>query len=91
MARRPICPGRRLKRYNIHRLDQREPPSDEGNTSEYSVSPSSKSSTLESNCGGPRLSPIVPRTHAKRPTSDTSDSDSEENTTASVVTQIGVL
>lgn len=127
LARRPIYPGRRSKRYSaIYRYDQREVPSDEGNTSEYSVSPSSKSSTLESNPGErSRSSPIIPRVHTssarnspihsrglpttssstrcspihgrglpsggiKRPsTSDTSDSESEENTTSTVVTQLG--
>ncbi|XP_066249936.1 mitogen-activated protein kinase kinase kinase 13 isoform X1 [Euwallacea similis] len=90
LARRPICPGRRLKRYNVYhqRFDQRELASDEGNTSEYSVSPSSKSSTLDSNHGGLRSSPIVPRVHAKRASSYTSDSDSEENTMTTVVTQV---
>uniref|UniRef100_A0AAR5PZK1 Mitogen-activated protein kinase kinase kinase n=1 Tax=Dendroctonus ponderosae TaxID=77166 RepID=A0AAR5PZK1_DENPD len=90
LARRPICPGRRLKRYSAtYRYEQREQASDEGNTSEYSVSPSSKSSTLESNPGErcavaarvlPSNSP-----HHKRLSSATSDSESEENT---VVTQI---
>ncbi|CAH1123108.1 unnamed protein product [Ceutorhynchus assimilis] len=97
LARRPIYPGRRSKRYSaIYRYDQREMPSDEGNTSEYSVSPSSKSSTLESNPGDrSRTSPIIPRVHtegirtsSKRPNSDTSDSDSDENTMETVVTQI---
>lgn len=126
LARRPIYPGRRSKRYSATcRYDQREVPSDEGNTSEYSVSPSSKSSTLESNPGErSRSSPIVPRVHTtgtrnspihsrglpssarcspihgrglpnssmKRPpddTSDTSDSESEDNTLATVVAQLG--
>ncbi|KAL1517763.1 hypothetical protein ABEB36_001489 [Hypothenemus hampei] len=96
LARRPISTGRRLKRYSaICRYDQREMPSDEGNTSDYSVSPSSKSSTLES-----RNSPIVARVHTntrtsplptskKRSSSDTSESECEENTVSSIVTQIG--
>ncbi|XP_076271858.1 mitogen-activated protein kinase kinase kinase 13 wallenda isoform X3 [Rhynchophorus ferrugineus] len=94
VARRPIYPGRRSKRYSaIYRYDQRENASDEGNTSEYSVSPSSKSSTLDSNSGERnRNSPIIPRVHTslKRPNevSDTSDSESEENTMATVVTEL---
>ncbi|XP_030753356.1 mitogen-activated protein kinase kinase kinase 13 isoform X2 [Sitophilus oryzae] len=105
LARRPIYPGRRSKRYSaMFRYDQRgENASDEGNTSEYSVSASSKSSTLESNPGErTRSSPMVPRNHGgtksvKRPNqydeenrvfSDTSDSESEENTMATVITEL---
>lgn len=66
---------------------QREPnASDEGNTSEYSVSPSSKSSTLESN---PDRVRILPNLAVKRPSESldgSSDSESEENTT--VITQV---
>lgn len=66
---------------------QREPnASDEGNTSEYSVSPSSKSSTLESN---PDRVRIMPNLSIKRPSDSldgSSDSESEENST--IVTQV---
>ncbi|XP_060535359.1 mitogen-activated protein kinase kinase kinase 13 isoform X2 [Cylas formicarius] len=86
LARRPIYPGRRAKRCpaNLRFSHKDNGPSDEGNTSEYS--PSSKSSTLESNpgerCRG------LPNVSLKRPNdiSDTSDSESEENTT--IVTQL---
>ncbi|KAJ8966883.1 hypothetical protein NQ314_003247 [Rhamnusium bicolor] len=87
-ARRPIYPGRRSNRYKMNLSHyQREPnASDEGNTSEYSVSPSSKSSTLESN---PDRIRGLPNLAVKRPSESvdgSSDSESEENLT--IVTQL---
>ncbi|XP_018568344.1 mitogen-activated protein kinase kinase kinase 13 isoform X2 [Anoplophora glabripennis] len=88
-ARRPIYPGRRSNRYKISLSHyQREPnnASDEGNTSEYSVSPSSKSSTLESN---PDRVRTLSNLAVKRPNESidgSSDSESEENLT--IVTQL---
>lgn len=88
IARRPIYPGRRPHRYKGNfTAYQKEPnASDEGNTSEYSVSPSSKSSTLESN---PERARILPNLSIKRPSESmegSSDSESEEN--ATIVTQV---
>ncbi|KAK9886827.1 hypothetical protein WA026_018479 [Henosepilachna vigintioctopunctata] len=85
LTRRPIYPGRRSGRYkSALQFQKQQLASDEGNTSEYSVSPSSKSSTLESiNVRRPSSGSL------KRPIdgSDvTSESDSEENMT--VVTQV---
>ncbi|XP_074033037.1 mitogen-activated protein kinase kinase kinase 13 wallenda isoform X1 [Leptinotarsa decemlineata] len=85
LARRPIYPGRRSNRFKMNLVQfQREPnASDEGNTSEYS--PSSKSSTLESNPDRLRL----PNLSVKRPSESidgASDSDSEETTT--IATQV---
>ncbi|XP_049818926.1 mitogen-activated protein kinase kinase kinase 13 isoform X3 [Aethina tumida] len=86
VARRPIYPGRRPNRYKFNHHYQREQQnaSDEGNTSEYSVSPSSKSSTLESNPERIRL----PNISLKRPnlSDGSSESESEENMT--IVTQL---
>ncbi|XP_045462128.1 mitogen-activated protein kinase kinase kinase 13-B isoform X2 [Harmonia axyridis] len=85
LTRRPIYPGRRSGRYKSALHFQRQQlASDEGNTSEYSVSPSSKSSTLES-INTSRTS----KGALKRPndgSDSSSDSDSEENLT--VVTQV---
>lgn len=88
IARRPIYPGRRPNRYKVNLTHfQREPnASDEGNTSEYSVSPSSKSSTLDSN---PDRVRILPNLSMKRPSDSmdgSSDSESEEN--ATIITQV---
>ncbi|KAL3284694.1 hypothetical protein HHI36_018843 [Cryptolaemus montrouzieri] len=85
LTRRPIYPGRRSGRYKSALHFQRQQlASDEGNTSEYSVSPSSKSSTLESmNARRPSNASL------KRPIDGSdvsSESDSEENMT--VVTQV---
>ncbi|KAJ8954614.1 hypothetical protein NQ318_003148 [Aromia moschata] len=87
-ARRPIYPGRRSNRYKLNLSHyQREPnASDEGNTSEYSVSPSSKSSTLESNPDRIRGLPNLPVKRPNESLDGSSDSESEENLT--VVTQI---
>ncbi|CAG9855934.1 unnamed protein product [Phyllotreta striolata] len=75
LARRPI---RRSTRYKAnHQFQPETIASDEGNTSEYSVSPSSKTSTLESN-------PDRGRRHSKRPGDSldrSSDSESEDNVT----------
>ncbi|KAG5867706.1 hypothetical protein JTB14_019123 [Gonioctena quinquepunctata] len=86
LARRPIYPGRRSSRFKMNFVQfQREPnASDEGNTSEYS--PSSKSSTLESN---PDRLRGLSNLSLKRPSESLdgeSDSDSEENTT--IATQV---
>lgn len=85
LTRRPIYPGRRSGRYKSTLHFQRQQlASDEGNTSEYSVSPSSKSSTLES------INARRPSSGSLKRTTDgsdsTSDSESEENIT--VVTQV---
>ncbi|XP_017767959.1 PREDICTED: mitogen-activated protein kinase kinase kinase 12 isoform X3 [Nicrophorus vespilloides] len=90
VARRPIYPGRRSSRYK-HRLNnqiQREviAASDEGNTSEYSNPPSSKSSTLESNPGGRTPMVSLKRANSDEPTLNSSDSESEENLT--IATQL---
>lgn len=61
--------------------------SDEGNTSEYSVSPSSKSSTLESNPD--RIGRVVgnlPLKRSNNPCDESSESESEDNTT--IATQL---
>lgn len=89
MARRPIYPGRRSRyKYNTPTYHSREHiASDEGNTSEYSNPPSSKSSTLESNPD--RLRTILPHLSSKRPnerSDGSSDSESEENVT--IATQV---
>lgn len=86
MARRPIYPGRRSARFKYNVNQNREPNiSDEGNTSEYSNSPSSKSSTLESNPDRIRTLPIKrPNNHSD----GSSDSESEDNTT--IATQLCV-
>ncbi|XP_065160708.1 mitogen-activated protein kinase kinase kinase 13 isoform X3 [Atheta coriaria] len=74
-ARRPIYPGRRSSRYKMYQRDVVA--SDEGNTSEYSNPPSSKSSTLESNAG--RTSVAAGSTSIKRTQSDAlSDSESDD-------------
>ncbi|XP_044268988.1 mitogen-activated protein kinase kinase kinase 13-A isoform X2 [Tribolium madens] len=80
-ARRPIYPVRRSNRskssLNFH---HQKNGSDEGDTSEYSVSPSSKSSTLESNPDRVVLKKVAA---LKRPSSD---SESDQNVT--IVTQV---
>lgn len=76
-ARRPIYPGRRSRfKGSSNYYHKKMNVSDEGNTSEYSVSPSSKSSTLESN-------PDTIRKAMKRPSEQRSysSSDTEENVT----------
>lgn len=84
LARRPIYPGRRTNRYkySLNHLQREIIASDEGNTSEYSNPPSSKSSTLESNPD--RTTRIISCVSGKR-TNDhsdgSSDSESEENLT----------
>ncbi|CAH1155734.1 unnamed protein product [Phaedon cochleariae] len=88
LARRPIYPGRRSNRFKANFVNfQREPnASDEGNTSEYSISPSSKSSTLESN---PERTRGLPNLSVKRSSESLdrgSDSESEENNT--IATQV---
>lgn len=62
--------------------------SDEGNTSEYSVSPSSKSSTLESTSDIVKMlnMPNLPLKRPNQHSDGSSDSESEENIT--VVTQV---
>ncbi|XP_056648259.1 mitogen-activated protein kinase kinase kinase 13 isoform X1 [Diorhabda sublineata] len=86
-ARRPIYPGRRSNRHKVNFIFQREQnASDEGNTSEYSISPSSKSSTLESNPDRVRR---LSNLSIKRPSDSldrSSDSESEDNIT--VATEI---
>ncbi|CAH1105459.1 unnamed protein product [Psylliodes chrysocephalus] len=85
LARRPIYPGRRSNRYKVNHHYQREPnASDEGNTSEYSISPSSKSSTLESNPDRMRRLSNLSNRSVKRPNDSldrSSDSESEDNVT----------
>lgn len=89
VARRPIYPGRRSRFKCTTSSYQREQimASDEGNTSEYSNPPSSKSSTLESN---PDRLRVLPNLSGKRATIDrsdgSSDSESEENIT--IATQV---
>ncbi|VEN45229.1 unnamed protein product [Callosobruchus maculatus] len=91
LARRPI---RRSGRYksSLHHQHKREPCASDENTSEYSVSPSSKSSTLESNSDRCPPCPLVPNMAVKRPNDSggssepEEDSDSEENMT--IVTQV---
>ncbi|XP_015833522.1 mitogen-activated protein kinase kinase kinase 13 isoform X2 [Tribolium castaneum] len=83
-ARRPIYPVRRSNRtkssLNFHQKQQLNG-SDEGDTSEYSVSPSSKSSTLESNPDRAKAAAL------KRPNEKcSSDSESDQNVT--IVTQV---
>lgn len=81
LARRPIYPGRRPR----NRQYQREQmASDEGNTSEYSNPPSSKSSTLESNPDRLRSLPLKRTSECSD--GGSSDSDSEENIT--IATQV---
>lgn len=89
VARRPIYPSRRSRyKYNTpsYHHSREHIASDEGNTSEYSNPPSSKSSTLESN---PDRLRVLPHLASKRPSerSDgSSDSESEENVT--IATQV---
>lgn len=90
LARRPIYPGRRSRfKYTTSSYQRELAASDEGNTSEYSNPPSSKSSTLESN---PDRLRILPNLSGKRPNMDddrsdgSTDSESEENVT--VATQV---
>lgn len=81
LARRPVKRNRKLPQYH-----KEQNGSDEGNTSEYSVSPSSKSSTLESNPDRiRRLNMPIKRSNNER-SDGSSDSESEENMT--VVTQV---
>lgn len=87
MARRPIYPGRRLNRfkYSFNQYQKELNVSDEGNTSEYSNPPSSKSSTLESQVDKTRVLCLS----SKRPNDNSegsSDSESEENMT--IATQV---
>ncbi|XP_063910272.1 mitogen-activated protein kinase kinase kinase 13-like isoform X2 [Zophobas morio] len=84
LARRPIYPGRRSSR-NKSSLSyhQKQNGSDEGDTSEYSVSPSSKSSTLESNPDRTKVPQSLKRPNEK---SNSSDSESDQNVT--IVTQV---
>lgn len=83
LARRPIYP-RRLSRYHKSNFT-----SDEGNTSEYSVSPSSKNSTLESNSERIRSksSLTVKRPSERSDGSSSSDSESDDHN-GTVTTQI---
>ncbi|XP_022917912.1 mitogen-activated protein kinase kinase kinase 13-B isoform X2 [Onthophagus taurus] len=95
IARRPIYPGRKSARFktilNTNTYSKESNASDEGNTSEYSNSPSSKSSTLESN---PELARSISVHHHSKRTSGSSssryeassDSESEDNVT--IATQI---
>lgn len=88
IARRPIYPGRRPSRYkvNLTHLEREPNASDEGNTSEYSVSPSSKSSTLDSNPDRLRILTNVCKKRPSESMDGSSDSESEEN--ATIVTQV---
>lgn len=88
LARRPIYPGRRSRyKFNNSHLYQRDhAPSDEGNTSEYSNCPSSKSSTLDSNPDRIRPLPMLPLKRPNQRSDGSSDSESEENIT--VATQV---
>jgi mitogen-activated protein kinase kinase kinase 13 len=86
LARRPIYPGRRSSRnksslsYHQKQLNA----SDEGDTSEYSISPSSKSSTLESN---PDRTKVTAQS-LKRPNEKSNSSDSESDQNVTIVTQV---
>ncbi|KAF5288232.1 hypothetical protein FQA39_LY04000 [Lamprigera yunnana] len=84
LARRPIYPGRRSNRYkySINYLQREINASDEGNTSEYSNPPSSKSSTLESDQKDRTLMSTCLSGKRTNDNSDgSSDSESEENMT----------
>lgn len=81
LARRPIYPSRR-PRYKQYARDQLA--SDEGNTSEYSNPPSSRSSTLESNPDRLRSLPLKRTSECSD--GGSSDSESEENIT--IATQV---
>ncbi|KAF5280522.1 hypothetical protein FQR65_LT00273 [Abscondita terminalis] len=82
LARRPIQ-GRRSNRYkySIKYLQREINASDEGNTSEYSNPPSSKSSTLESNPDRTRMASCLSGKRANENSDGSSDSESEENMT----------
>ncbi|RZC37328.1 mitogen-activated protein kinase kinase kinase 13, partial [Asbolus verrucosus] len=86
LARRPIYPGRRSSRNKFSlSYHQKEPNgSDEGDTSEYSISPSSKSSTLESN---PDRTKVTAQS-LKRPNEKSNSSDSESDQNVTIVTQV---
>ncbi|XP_050514638.1 mitogen-activated protein kinase kinase kinase 13-A isoform X3 [Diabrotica virgifera virgifera] len=88
LARRPIYPGRRSNRFKASLVHfQREPnASDEGNTSDYSVSPSSKSSTLESNPERVRRLSNLSNKRTSDSLGRSSDSESEDNLT--IATQV---
>lgn len=87
LGRRPIYPGRRSRyKYSAHSYKREHIASDEGNTSEYSNPPSSRSSTLESNPDWARPNPILPIKRPSEHSDGSSDSESEENVT--VATQV---
>lgn len=85
-ARRPIYLGRRSNRYKCAVTVKETLASDEGNTSEYSNPPSSKSSTLESKPDRTRTPPSFSTKRLNECSDASSDSESEENLT--VATQV---
>lgn len=72
MARRPIGPGCRSRRYKEQNTLKHIDGTDEENTSEYSHAPSSQCSTLESNSG-------LPKTRYSKRRADSSSTDSESD------------
>lgn len=88
LSRRPIPPRSRRPRYNKPSSTHSETNlSDEGNTSEYSVTLSSKSSTLDSNSGRGKKSLQLP---LKRPINSDGTSDSESDDNATIATQVNL-
>ncbi|KAG7197645.1 hypothetical protein KM043_016469 [Ampulex compressa] len=81
IARRPIGPGCRLRRFKHATLRiEGILVSDEENTSEYSHPPSSQSSTLESNPDVQRVLRNIHHSHKRKQIDDVSDSSSQSET-----------
>ncbi|XP_018323033.1 mitogen-activated protein kinase kinase kinase 13 isoform X2 [Agrilus planipennis] len=90
LARRPIYPGRRSNRFKYINQYQREPnQSDEGNTSEYSNPPSSKSSTLESKPDTRTQSTKRPSERSDGSATDSDDSDENITVATEVCYEVG--
>ncbi|XP_060832580.1 mitogen-activated protein kinase kinase kinase 12 isoform X1 [Bombus pascuorum] len=81
IARRPIGPGCRLRRFkHAPERIERVLASDEENTSEYSHPPSSQSSTLESNSDMQRVFRNIHYSHKRKEIDDVSDTSSQSET-----------